>query len=88
MKTHGLLPIVTPDFFHSPTLAVLMNASGKVMSAAMQSLVSGLHTDRMSSIMESLRYGVSMKICVCPEAADVFSMLFSFERRSSRFAGR
>ena len=33
-------------------------------------------------------YIVGYPCCVCPEAADIFSMLFSFKRRSSRFAGR
>ena len=63
-NTQGLFPIVGTFFFQSPMLAVRMYAVGRVRSAAMHSLVEGLHTERISARRESFRYGVSIIICV------------------------
>ena len=54
-NTQGLFPIVGTFFFQSPMLAVRMYAVGRVISAAMQSLVEGLQIARMSARRESLR---------------------------------
>ena len=53
-----------------------MNASGIVMFAAMQILVEGRQDCSRSENMASLRYGVSMNICVCRLDCEAFSMLF------------
>lgn len=65
-----------------------MNASGIVMLMAAQILVPGRQEDRMSLNSWSLRYGVSMNICVWLCDAEIFSIARSLDLLSSVFAGR
>src|SRR5690606_14655601 len=67
-KTEGLFSRSGVSLRHCATVMVRINSDGRVMSAAMHSLVEGWHTARISAIILLFLNGVSMKICVGPPA--------------------